>query len=166
MSTQCYKFLLGADERNWQDARSYCQNQGGNLVSILNYREQGKLHFSFCDSWIITVLCYFVAVVLFFCSLAFLTTQMLKFKESLWIGMNDVNWEMRFVWTDGKGIGFTNWAKGHPVSVPRGRNTYNDEVTSRSPPLFSAGLSAFPPPQRRRQSEAKRIHENDENLFE
>lgn len=119
-----------------------------------------------CHSWIITVLCYFVAVVLFFCSLAFLTTQMLKYKESLWIGMNDVNWEMRFVWTDGKGIGFTNWAKGHPVSVPRGRNTYNDEVTSRSPPLFSAGLSAFPPPQRRRQNEAKRIHENDENLFE
>lgn len=96
---KCYKFVLGADERNWQDARSYCQNQGGNLVSILNYREQ-----------------------------AFLTTQMLKIKESLWIGMNDVNWEMRFVWTDGKGIGFTNWAKGHPVSVPRGRNTYNDEM--------------------------------------
>lgn len=46
VSTQCYKFVLGADERNWQDARSYCKNQGGNLVSVLNYREQGKLHFS------------------------------------------------------------------------------------------------------------------------
>lgn len=41
-SLQCYKFVLGADKRKWQDARSHCVNQGGNLVSILNYREQGK----------------------------------------------------------------------------------------------------------------------------
>lgn len=47
VSLQCYKFVLGADERNWQDARSYCVNQGGNLVSILNYREQGKPHFTY-----------------------------------------------------------------------------------------------------------------------
>lgn len=50
--------------------------------------------------------------------------------------MNDVNWEMHFVWTDGKGVGFTNWAKGHPVSVPNGRNTYNDEVISPSTTVF------------------------------
>lgn len=50
----------------------------------------------------------------------------------MWIGMNDVNWEMHFVWTDGKGIQYTNWAKGHPVSMPSGRNSFNDEVISFS----------------------------------
>ncbi len=65
--------------------------------------------------------------------LAFLTTQMLKSNEDLWIGMNDVNWEMHFVWTDGKGISFTNWAKGHPTSGPEGRYSFMDEVISTSP---------------------------------
>lgn len=56
-------------------------------------------------------------------SLAFLTAQMVKYNEDLWIGMNDINWEMHFVWTDGKGISFTNWAKGQPLSGPPGRYT-------------------------------------------
>ncbi|XP_047424697.1 macrophage mannose receptor 1 [Mugil cephalus] len=89
---KCYKFVSGSDKMNWHDARSYCINQGGNLVSITNDREQ-----------------------------AFITTQMLYHKEDLWIGMNDVNWEMHFVWTDGKAITYTNWAKGHPMSLPDGR---------------------------------------------
>uniref|UniRef100_A0AAQ5WYU4 Macrophage mannose receptor 1 n=1 Tax=Amphiprion ocellaris TaxID=80972 RepID=A0AAQ5WYU4_AMPOC len=88
---KCYKIVMGSDNKNWKDARTYCTNQGGNLVSILNEKEQ-----------------------------AFLTTQMLNYKEDLWIGMNDINWEMHFVWTDGKGISFTNWAKGHPTSSPDG----------------------------------------------
>lgn len=55
---------------------------------------------------------------------------MLKYDEDLWIGMNDVNWEMHFVWTDGKGVGYTNWAKGHPTSVPDGRFSFSEEVIS------------------------------------
>uniref|UniRef100_A0A4W6CH01 Macrophage mannose receptor 1 n=1 Tax=Lates calcarifer TaxID=8187 RepID=A0A4W6CH01_LATCA len=85
---KCYKIVVGNDNKNWQDARTYCINQGGNLVSIVTEREQ-----------------------------AFLTTQMLRYNEDFWIGMNDVNWEMHFVWTDGKGISYTNWAKGHPTSM-------------------------------------------------
>lgn len=54
---------------------------------------------------------------------------MLHYNEDFWIGMNDVNWEMHFVWTDGKGISYTNWAKGHPVSSPDGRYTM-EEVKS------------------------------------
>ncbi|XP_040922110.1 macrophage mannose receptor 1 [Toxotes jaculatrix] len=96
---KCYKFVSGNDNKNWQDARTYCMNQGGNLVSIMNEREQ-----------------------------AFLTAQMLKYNGDLWIGMNDVNWEMHFVWTDGKGISYTNWAKGHPTTVPEGRYTFLDEM--------------------------------------
>uniref|UniRef100_A0A3P9KK49 Macrophage mannose receptor 1 n=1 Tax=Oryzias latipes TaxID=8090 RepID=A0A3P9KK49_ORYLA len=88
---KCYKFFLG-NNKNWWDARVFCTNEGGNLVSIVNENEQ-----------------------------AFLTTQMFHYNEDFWIGMNDVNWEMHFVWTDGKGISYTNWAKGHPVSSPDGR---------------------------------------------
>lgn len=55
---------------------------------------------------------------------------MLTHNENLWIGMNDVNWEMHFVWTDGKGISYTNWAKGHPTRVPDGRYGPFDEVIS------------------------------------
>ncbi|XP_070783907.1 macrophage mannose receptor 1 [Enoplosus armatus] len=96
---KCYKFVVGNDNQNWQEARTYCINQGGNLASIVNEREQ-----------------------------AFLTTQMLRYNDDLWIGMNDVNWEMHFVWTDGKGISYTNWAKGHPISVPGGRYSFMDEM--------------------------------------
>ncbi|XP_056155303.1 macrophage mannose receptor 1 [Lampris incognitus] len=92
---KCYKFVSGNDKKNWQEARTHCINQGGNLVSILNEREQ-----------------------------AFLTTQMLAYPEDLWIGMNDVNWEMHFVWTTGNAISYTNWAKGQPVSMPDGHFSY------------------------------------------
>uniref|UniRef100_A0A672GKU0 Mannose receptor C-type 1 n=1 Tax=Salarias fasciatus TaxID=181472 RepID=A0A672GKU0_SALFA len=99
--SKCYKIVTGKDNKNWQDARKYCHDQGGNLVSILNDREQ-----------------------------AFLTTQMLHHNQDLWIGMNDVNWEMHFVWTDGRAIKYTNWAKGHPTSALNGR--YSMEEPARS----------------------------------
>lgn len=69
-----------------------------------------------------------------FCSLllAFLTTMMLTARDDMWIGLNDVNWEMRFLWTDGKGVRFTNWAKGYPVSVPDGRRAYGIDVSALS----------------------------------
>ncbi|KAG8138948.1 hypothetical protein E2320_001758, partial [Naja naja] len=33
-----------------------------------------------------------------------------------WIGFSDKNWDGRFLWTDGSGVYFTNWAKGSPRS--------------------------------------------------
>uniref|UniRef100_A0A8B9LX51 Mannose receptor, C type 1a n=1 Tax=Astyanax mexicanus TaxID=7994 RepID=A0A8B9LX51_ASTMX len=92
---KCYKFVGKDSEKSWHDARQYCISQGGNLVSIRSHAEQ-----------------------------AFLTTMMLSASDDMWIGLNDVNWEMRFLWTDGKGVTFTNWAKGHPVSIPDGRRSY------------------------------------------
>lgn len=62
--------------------------------------------------------------------LAFLTTQMLGYNGNLWIGMNDINWEKHFVWTDGKAISYTNWAKGQPTSVPDGGYSFEMEVNS------------------------------------
>uniref|UniRef100_A0A673W116 Macrophage mannose receptor 1 n=1 Tax=Salmo trutta TaxID=8032 RepID=A0A673W116_SALTR len=87
------------DKKPWQEARTYCINQGGNLASVLSEKEQ-----------------------------AFLTTQMLGNPQDIWIGLNDINWEMRFLWTEGRGVSYTNWAKGHPTSVPDGRYSFLEEV--------------------------------------
>ncbi|XP_056439582.1 macrophage mannose receptor 1 [Gadus chalcogrammus] len=95
---KCYKFVTGSDKMTWQDARTHCINEGANLASILNTREQ-----------------------------AFLTMQLQQHPQDMWIGMNDVNWEMRFLWTDGKGVTYTNWARGHPSSSPSGRFSSHSE---------------------------------------
>ncbi|KAJ8010370.1 hypothetical protein DPEC_G00074360 [Dallia pectoralis] len=95
---KCYKFLRDDDKLSWNDARTFCINLGGNLASVLSENEQ-----------------------------AFLTTQLIGNSQDMWIGLNDVNWEMRFLWTEGKGVSYTNWAKGHPTSVPDGRYSFMEE---------------------------------------
>ncbi|CAM4532936.1 unnamed protein product [Leuciscus chuanchicus] len=75
----------------WHKSRDHCVSHGGNLVSIRRHEEQ-----------------------------AFLTTLMLPSNDDIWIGLNDVNWENRFLWTDGNGVSYTNWAKGQPSSLPDG----------------------------------------------
>ncbi|XP_073715679.1 macrophage mannose receptor 1-like isoform X2 [Misgurnus anguillicaudatus] len=69
----------------WHKARDHCISHGGNLVSIRSHTEQ-----------------------------SFLTMLMLRSTDDVWIGLNDINKEMRFVWTDGKGVKYTNWLKGYP----------------------------------------------------
>ncbi|XP_050971124.1 macrophage mannose receptor 1 [Labeo rohita] len=84
-------YKLFNNKMTWHNARDHCILHGGNLVSILSQEEQ-----------------------------AFLTTIMLGSDDDVWIGFNDVNWEMRFLWTDGKGVSYINWAKGHPSLHPDG----------------------------------------------
>ncbi|GAB0184743.1 macrophage mannose receptor 1 [Grus japonensis] len=83
----CYKIFGSAeDERvTWHAARTACMNLGGNLATIPNEQVQ-----------------------------AFLTFHMKDFVTDTWIGLNDINHELRFLWTDGTGVYFTNWAKGFP----------------------------------------------------
>ncbi|XP_061094630.1 macrophage mannose receptor 1-like isoform X1 [Conger conger] len=97
---KCYKIIgtTSGEKKPWQEARTYCISLGGNLVSIVNEKEQH-----------------------------FLTTRLFGLNMDMWTGLNDVNSEMRFLWTDGKGVYFTNWAKGHPVTVPEGRYRFMDE---------------------------------------
>ncbi|XP_058500083.1 macrophage mannose receptor 1 [Solea solea] len=96
---KCYKFVVGNKNQDWLRARTSCINQGGNLVSIANTREQ-----------------------------TFLTSQLIKYEEDVWIGLSDISWEMHFVWTDGKGVTFTNWAKRHPMSMPDYARRDEDEL--------------------------------------
>lgn len=46
--------------------------------------------------------------------LAFLTVHLKSAATDPWIGLNDINIERMFVWTDGSGVHYTNWAKGFP----------------------------------------------------
>ncbi|KAM3823574.1 macrophage mannose receptor 1-like [Vipera latastei] len=75
------------EKKNWSAARDHCRNLEGNLASIPNKAVQ-----------------------------AFLTINLKNAAGDAWIGLNDKNWEGLFLWTDGSGVYFTNWAKGSPRS--------------------------------------------------
>lgn len=46
---------------------------------------------------------------------AFITLHLNGFAIDVWIGLNDINSEGRYLWTEGKGVFYTNWAKGFPT---------------------------------------------------
>ncbi|CAH2282335.1 macrophage mannose receptor 1-like isoform X2 [Pelobates cultripes] len=84
---KCYKMFGNEEsERNdWHESRTACMGLEGNLVTINDDLLQAVLTYNSKS-----------AVV------------------DLWIGLNDVNSEHKFLWTDQSGVYYTNWAKGHP----------------------------------------------------
>ncbi|XP_075068019.1 macrophage mannose receptor 1 [Mixophyes fleayi] len=110
---KCYR-IFGKEEEEvveWAVARSACQELGGNLVSIPDDMVQ-----------------------------AFLVTHLKDFSVDVWIGMNDVNSEHKFLWTDQSGVYFTNWAKGHPSgSHIYAHDDDTDCVAMRRGPVLDAG---------------------------
>lgn len=52
----------------------------------------------------------------YFFFLAFLTFHLNKFQSDVWIGLNDINEDQMYLWTDGRGVRYTNWDKGFPLS--------------------------------------------------
>ncbi|XP_063777611.1 macrophage mannose receptor 1-like [Pseudophryne corroboree] len=84
---QCYR-IFGKEEDEvvgWTQARAACQSLKGNLASIHDNLVQ-----------------------------AFLVGHLKDFNVDVWIGLNDINVENKFLWTDQSGVLFTNWAKGQP----------------------------------------------------
>ncbi|RLW11503.1 hypothetical protein DV515_00001465, partial [Chloebia gouldiae] len=69
----------------WHAARDVCFNLGGNLATIPNERVQ-----------------------------AFLFYHLKYAITNVWIGMNDINRESTFLWTDGSTVSYTNWVNGAP----------------------------------------------------
>ncbi|XP_075778588.1 macrophage mannose receptor 1-like isoform X3 [Pelodiscus sinensis] len=93
-NNKCYK-IFGANENEtlmWHAARMACINLGGNLASIPNKEVQ-----------------------------AFLFYHLKEVMTDTWIGLNDINSELSFLWTDGSGVSYTNWANGAPTY----RRTYS-----------------------------------------
>lgn len=45
---------------------------------------------------------------------AFLFYHLKYATTNVWIGMNDINQESTFLWTDGSTVSYTNWVRGAP----------------------------------------------------
>ncbi|KAK2531290.1 macrophage mannose receptor 1 [Columba livia] len=82
---KCFK-LFGLDENDtltWHAARNNCINFEGNLATISRKEMQ-----------------------------AFLMSLLKNAATDAWIGLNDINSEHTYLWTDGSPVYYTNWAKG------------------------------------------------------
>ncbi|XP_048250990.1 C-type lectin domain family 4 member G-like isoform X2 [Haliotis rufescens] len=83
----CYEFAI-AEHRYWKGARDYCVADGGHLVKIDNMDKE-----------------------LFLVS----TLLHLDFHDkAIWIGLNDIQQEGVYTWTNGELATFTYWAPGEP----------------------------------------------------
>ncbi|KAK4828116.1 hypothetical protein QYF61_023914 [Mycteria americana] len=82
---KCFK-VFGLNENDtltWHAARNNCINFGGNLATISKKEMQ-----------------------------AFLMSLLKNAATDAWIGLNDINQEHTYLWTDGSPVYYTNWAKG------------------------------------------------------
>ncbi|OWK52268.1 Macrophage mannose receptor 1 [Lonchura striata] len=86
-NNKCYKIFGSREEEKltWHSARSVCRELGGNLASIHNNQVQ-----------------------------AFLTFHLKDVANETWIGLNDINSEQTYLWTDGSIFDYSNWARGFP----------------------------------------------------
>uniref|UniRef100_A0A452GX85 Mannose receptor C-type 1 n=1 Tax=Gopherus agassizii TaxID=38772 RepID=A0A452GX85_9SAUR len=106
---KCYKMFGSRDEDRvmWIPARRTCAKFGGNLASIPNEQVQ-----------------------------AFLTYHLRDAKTDTWIGLNDINSELNFVWADGSGVYYANWIAGSPVI---GEITLYDSLQPETGPVDKIG---------------------------
>ncbi|XP_035172821.1 macrophage mannose receptor 1-like isoform X2 [Oxyura jamaicensis] len=84
---KCYKIFGSREEETltWHSARSACIELGGNLASIHNDQVQ-----------------------------AFLTFNLKDVSSETWIGLNDINNEGSYLWTDGSSFDYSHWARQFP----------------------------------------------------
>ncbi|XP_066847759.1 macrophage mannose receptor 1-like isoform X2 [Anser cygnoides] len=84
---KCYKIFGSREEERltWHSARSACIELGGNLASIHNDQVQ-----------------------------AFLTFNLKDVSSETWIGLNDINNEGSYLWTDGSSFDYSHWARQFP----------------------------------------------------
>ncbi|XP_072235175.1 macrophage mannose receptor 1-like [Leuresthes tenuis] len=73
----------------WHQARKSCQQQGADLLSIVELHEQSYI--------------------------AGLTNHL---GTSLWIGLNSLDFQSGWQWSNGNPFRYLNWAPGHPSSEP------------------------------------------------
>ncbi|XP_041040880.1 macrophage mannose receptor 1 [Carcharodon carcharias] len=97
--SKCFMFYgkKEAEQLSWKNARDRCISEGGNLASVQNAKEQ-----------------------------AFINMKLEGFPVNVWIGLNDINKESKYLWTEGRGVNYTNWAKGFPTGQ---RYSYDDPAT-------------------------------------
>ncbi|XP_045209803.2 macrophage mannose receptor 1-like isoform X2 [Mercenaria mercenaria] len=106
----CYMFMKTAT--NWMNARKFCQSHNSTLASILNENEQNFV----------------------FSQLPAMTGKI----DQLFIGLNDIDIQRKFQWTDGMAVTYTNWAVNEPnnwqntaedcVTIYKKDGTWNDQI--------------------------------------
>ncbi|NWI51084.1 MRC1 protein, partial [Calyptomena viridis] len=104
---KCFK-VFGLNENDtltWHAARNNCIDFGGNLATISKKEVQAFLMFLLKDA-----------------------------ATDAWIGLNDINQEFTYLWTDGSPVDYTNWAKGS-----RSYYTEGDCVFMMKNPIEQAG---------------------------
>ncbi|XP_074013155.1 macrophage mannose receptor 1-like [Numenius arquata] len=84
---KCYKIFGSKEEERltWHAARSACIGLGGNLASIHDEQVQ-----------------------------AFFTFYLKDVANETWIGLNDINHEHTYIWTDGSIFDYSKWARHFP----------------------------------------------------
>ncbi|NXJ75615.1 MRC1 protein, partial [Trogon melanurus] len=82
-------FMVHRDLKVWGEALVSCNESNGNLASIHNPEEHG---------FILSQLGY-------------------KAEDELWIGLNDLNTQMYFEWSDGTPVTYTKWLPGEPTQA-------------------------------------------------
>uniref|UniRef100_A0A8V0XRY1 Macrophage mannose receptor 1 n=1 Tax=Gallus gallus TaxID=9031 RepID=A0A8V0XRY1_CHICK len=104
---KCFK-AFGLNENytlTWHAARNNCITSGGNLATISKKENQ-----------------------------AFLMSLLKNTATDAWIGLNDINHEHTYLWTDGSPVYYTNWAKGS-----RSYYSKDDCVYMKKNPIEQAG---------------------------
>ncbi|XP_064362040.1 LOW QUALITY PROTEIN: macrophage mannose receptor 1-like [Dromaius novaehollandiae] len=87
----CY--VLHREPRAWKEALLSCEESNGSLASIHNIEEHG---------FILSQLGYEVT-------------------DELWIGLNDLNTQMYFEWSDRTPVTYTKWLRGEPTHATSGQ---------------------------------------------
>uniref|UniRef100_A0A663LWS6 C-type lectin domain-containing protein n=1 Tax=Athene cunicularia TaxID=194338 RepID=A0A663LWS6_ATHCN len=85
-------FMVHRDPRVWREALISCNESSGNLASIHNPEEHG-----------------------------FILSQLGYTVDELWIGLNDLNTQMYFEWSDGTPVTYTKWLPGEPTHAISGQ---------------------------------------------
>lgn len=92
LDKSCYH--LFEDKKTWFQSSDYCRNIGADLISIPNDMEANALN-------------------------SYINFSMSGSRQRYWIGLNDLEEENNFVWSDGSMSGWTRWGKKEP-------NNYNE----------------------------------------
>ncbi|XP_064595387.1 macrophage mannose receptor 1-like isoform X2 [Liolophura sinensis] len=84
----CYRafYSSGPSRKTWSQARAYCQRYGGDLVSFHSKDEEDFVK----------------------------TSVIRKYPGIFWIGINDIQKEKGFKWSDGTPVDYTNWMPHQP----------------------------------------------------
>ena len=82
----CYyiAYVLVNKKKNWGDARAYCVQGGGELVSLSTKEEEDEV------------------------------MSVTGLPKGSWLGLNDLQHEGQYEWSDGSEKNWTNWQFGEP----------------------------------------------------